>query len=138
MQPNLYELRGTGIEVSYSASSLDGKPRMTIRRGRKTWNFAGNEIRQLKTEIGELLTVTLETVPDQQTKTFTLAIPVINIPDGKPRQAFSTFAVATTTKTSIAGPKGVEGVVQTYQTIALRGNAKQVVFLAARKGAATA
>jgi len=135
MQPNLYELRGTGIEVNFSATSLDGKPRMAIRRGRKSWDFAGSEIRQLRTEIGTLLTVTLESTPDLQTKTFTLAIPIVNIPDGKPRQAMATIAVITTTRTSIAGPQGVEGVVQTYQTFALRGNAKQVVFFAEKKGA---
>jgi hypothetical protein len=136
MQPNLYELRGTGIEVTFSSSSLDGKPRMTIRRGRRTSNFAGSEIRQLKTEIGALQTVTLESVPDLQTKTFTLVIPAVNIPDGKQQQAMATIAVITTTKTSIAGPQGVQGVIQTYRTVALRGNAKQVVFFAEKKATA--
>ncbi len=135
-EPNLYELQGDGLQVTFTPAGIDGKAQLDVRRGRRTQNFRGDQIRSLQTEIGQQLTVTTDFQPDQQTKTLTLLIPIVHLPEGKTRQAMSTKAILTTTKTSLGGPQLVRGVVQTYQTATLRGSAKRVEFLTATKTSA--
>lgn len=123
--PNLYELTGTRLKVTYSSSSIAGKPLMTIRQGRKDQQFTGNEIKTDKTQIGQLITVTLETQPDRKTVLFSVLLPDVNLPDSQ-KANIKTEAVVTTIKTTIAGPP--KGQVQTYKTVLLSGTARSVDF----------
>ena len=52
--PNLYELSGEGITVTFSTTSIDGKPRFTFKKGRQTLSFSGNQITSQETEIARL------------------------------------------------------------------------------------
>ena len=123
--PNLYELTGTRLKVTYSSSNIAGKPLMTIRQGRKDQQFTGNEIKTDKTQIGQLITVTLETQPDRKTVLFSVLLPDVNLPDSQ-KANIKTEAVVTTIKTTIAGPP--KGQVQTYKTVLLSGTARSVDF----------
>lgn len=123
--PNLYELTGTRLKVTYSSSSIAGKPLMTIRQGRKDQQFTGNEIKTDKTQIGQLITVTTETQPDRKTVLFSVLLPDVNLPDSL-KANIKTEAVITTIKTTIAGPG--KGQVQTYKTVLLSGTARSVDF----------
>ena len=38
-EPNLYELQGGSLKVTYSTSSIAGKPVFTFQQGRKILNF---------------------------------------------------------------------------------------------------
>ena len=38
--PNLYQLSGERFGVTYSTTSIDGKPRFTFKKGRQTLNFS--------------------------------------------------------------------------------------------------
>jgi hypothetical protein len=125
-EPNLFELRGGGIKVTYSTSSLDGKPRLTYEDQKISLTFQGEEIRSMDTEIGLQLTVTLEQVPDLQTVTLTLILPTINLQGNEGR--FRTQAIITTHRTSIGGPDLVKGPLQLYRVKPLRGIARVVVF----------
>src|SRR5688572_12550708 len=124
--PNLYELNGEGIVVSYSTTSIDGKARLTYTKGRKSLSFSGKEITSSQTTIGTLVSVLIATVPDKSSTTFSILLPAIMLPDNSKKQSFRTIGITTVTSTSIAGP--VKGVQQTYKTVQLRGNAQQVEF----------
>jgi hypothetical protein len=125
-EPNLFELRGGGIKVTYSTSSIDGQPQLTYEDQKISLTFQGKEIRSLDTEIGLQLTVTLEQIPDLQTVTLTLILPMINLQGNEGR--FQTQAIITTHRTSIGGPDLVKGPLQLYRVKSLRGIARVVVF----------
>ena len=123
--PNLYELSGDRVAVTYSTTSIDGKPRFSYRKGRQTLNFSGNQIKSEGTSIGTLVSVVIASVPDKGTTTFSLLLPAIQLGDSK-RVSLRTIGIETLAKTSIAGPP--PGVQQTYKVVALRGSAKLVDF----------
>jgi len=123
--PNLFELSGDGITVSYSTTSIDGKPRFTYKRGRQTLNFAGKEITSTSVQIGTLVSVVIANVPDKGTTTFSVLLPAFRLADTK-KANFRTIGITTVSATTIAGPP--TGAQQTYKVAALRGSAKQVVF----------
>lgn len=126
--PNLFELRGRDLRITYSSSSITGKPLLQYR-GRVGGNksFSGQDIRTEQTEIGTLVTVTLEQVPDKHSVTLSVVLPAIN-GAGRSATPFKTTAVLTTHRTSIGGPALVKGPVQTYQTIPVDGQARSVRF----------
>jgi hypothetical protein len=125
-EPNLFELKGIGIELTYSTTSLSGQPQLTYKDRKRTFTFHGEEIRHLDSEIGLQVTVTLEQVPDLRTETLTLIIPAINGEGAS--TPFQTNAILTTHRTSIGGPALIKGLLQTYRVKALKGTARTVVF----------
>jgi hypothetical protein len=125
--PNLFELAGTGLTVSYATSSFAGPPQMTVKKGTKTKTFAGEQIRTAPTEIGILVNVDWEAVPDLRNVTLTVVIPRVNLgPTNKAK--ITTIAITTTAKTSIGGPGLVTGQVQSYKVDAVAGTASRVFF----------
>jgi len=125
LTPNSFQLTGDDIQVNYSTTSIDGKPRFTFKKGQKTLDFAGNQISSSNVKIGTLVSVVIAAIPDKSTTTFSILLPAIRLPESR-RQAFRTFGITTVTKTSIVGPP--VGVQQTYTTVALRGSARLVAF----------
>jgi len=123
--PNLFQLSGEGIEVTYSTTSIDGKPRFTFKKGRQTLSFSGNQISSVAAGIGTLVSVVIANVADKGVTTFSIMLPAIKLPESR-KQAFRTFGITTVAKTTIAGPP--TGAQQTYQTVALRGSAQQAEF----------
>ena len=125
LTPNSFQLRDDDIQVNYSTTSIDGKPRFTFKKGRNTLSFSGNQISSIALDIGTLVSVVIANLPDKGTTTFSILLPAIRLPDSK-RQAFRTFGITTVAKTTIAGPP--LGARQTYTTVALRGSAQFVTF----------
>ena len=123
--PNLYDLRGEGIVVTYSTTSIDGKPRLTLKKGRQTLNFSGDQITSLGTGIGTLVSVVTVKSVDRGFTTFSILLPAIQLTDSK-KLSFRTIGITTVTTTTIAGP--VKGAQQTYKTVGLRGSAQVVDF----------
>ena len=130
-EPNMFILQGVGpkykdVHISYSTSSITGKPLFNYKDSKGTHSFTGDEIRTQKTEIGTMATVTLESIPDFHVMTLTLLVPAINL-DGSSRE-FKTIAIRTTEKNTIGGPRLIKGAVQSYELIDLKGTASSVVF----------
>ena len=123
--PNFYQLSGERLGVTYSITSIDGKPRFTFKKGRQTLNFSGDQITSVETGIGTLVSVVIDNVPDKNRITFSVLLPAIRLPGSK-KQAFRTIGITTVTKTTIGGPP--LGAQQTYKIVALRGSAQQVPF----------
>jgi len=125
-QANLFELSGDDIQVTYSASSFTGRPLFSYRDGSLNRQFSGEDIRSVKAEIGELLTVTLEQIPDLRTVTFTLILPVVTVLPASVGTHIQVPGIITTTQTTIAGP--LLGPEKTYAQVTLKGTAQVVAF----------
>jgi len=130
-EPNMFTLQGVGpkykdIQISYSTSSITGQPLFSYKDSKGTHSFKGDEIRAQDTEMGTMVTVTLESIPDFRVTTLTLLLPAINL-DGSARE-FKTIAIRTTSKTTIGGPRFAKGVLQYYEVIDLKGTANSVKF----------
>jgi hypothetical protein len=75
IEPNNYTFKGKDIEVHYSATSKNGEPLMSYRDSERQVRARGNEIRQEQTELGTLVTLTLEPDADAGQLNFTLVVP---------------------------------------------------------------
>jgi hypothetical protein len=127
-QPNLFELAGEYTRITYSTTSITGQPQFHYQDNQRDLTFTGDDIRLLDTdEIGMLVSVTLEVIPDLHTLTLSVLIPQINL-KGETESPLSTLAILTTHLTSIGGPGLVEGPLQTYEVVALEGTARLVDF----------
>ena len=124
--PNQYDLRGPGVSVSYSTSSVAGQPQLSFKKGRQTLNFSGAEIGLLDTQIGTLITVTIAKTVDRGFTSFSFLLPTIELSTASAKQSFRTIGITTVHKTTIAGP--VKGPQQAYKSVQLRGTARQVKF----------
>ena len=124
-EANLFELRCDDTSVTYSTTSITGQPLLSYDGPEGQLSFSGDEIDSASTALGTEVTVTLDTVPDLHTITFTLLLPSFRLPDddGSP---FETVAIKTTHHTTIAGPPPGPGA--SYESVALHGVAKAVLF----------
>jgi len=122
---NLFELRRDETRLTYATSSIDGQPRLSYSDAGGDHSFAGDEIQAQETKLGTEVTVTLETVPDLHTITLTLLLASFKLGAGD-ESPFETLAIKTTNRTTIAGPPA--SPAQSYESIALHGVAKSVVF----------
>lgn len=122
---NVFELFGEAIQVSYASPNVLGGPRLSYRDPQRSLTFQGADIRSLDTELGEVLTVTLEAIPDFRTITFSLLLPVVTVlfPSG------STYirvpGVTATNPTTLAGPP--PGPERLYAVAMLQGTAQYIV-----------
>jgi hypothetical protein len=122
-KPNLYEFKGPHTQITYMTSS-DGVPRLTYQHHSESRTFSGAEIRTQETEIGRLVTVTLEVIPDLHTITLTVLVPPANVHGSRAR--LTTEAIRTTMRTSIGGPRLVRGQIAHYEPVRLQGEARNV------------
>ncbi len=125
-QANLFELSGDDIRITYSSSSFAGSPLFSYRDGSINRQFRAEEIRSVETEIGKLLTVTIEQIPDLRTVTFTLVLPAVTVLPGSAGTHIQVPGIKTVTYTTIAGP--VVGQEKIYSEVNLRGTAQAVAF----------
>ena len=126
-QPNLFQLAGGYTQITYSTTSITGQPQFHYQDQQRDVNVTGDDIRLLETEIGTLVTITLEVIPDLHTLTVSLLVPEINLNEGN-ESPLSTQAILTTHHTTIGGPGLVEGQLQSYEVVALEGTASLVDF----------
>jgi hypothetical protein len=126
-EPNIYEFKEPDTRITYSTTSKTGAPLLTYEHKGERRSFQGTEIRAQSTEIGRLVTVTLETVPDLHTVTLTVLVPPANLNGNGKKTLLSTEAIRTTMRTSIAGPRLVKGQIADYEVLRLHGEARSVV-----------
>ena len=126
--PNLYELQGDKVRITYSTSSISGQPQFNFSQGRKALHFSGPDIQTGKTLIGTLVTVKIDETPDLKRVMFSLLLPDVNLqPSGK-KANIKTIGIVTTIKMSIGGPALTRGALQSYKVTNLAGTAKIVPF----------
>jgi hypothetical protein len=116
----------THYPPSRTASSFTGQRQFNYRDVSTNHTFVGEEISLRDTEIGQLITVTLETVPDLRTVTFTLILPLVNVLPQSGGTRVQVPGILTTTHTTVSGP-GL-GAEKSYSTVNLQGTAQFVTF----------
>ena len=124
-QANSYDLSGNGITIKYSSTSLAGDPLFHYQDRRTKRDFRGDEVRTEKSELGSLVSVTLELLVDRGSTTFTVLVPKVNVGASGPADV-STYGITTEHRTSIAGPI-MPGQLDTYAAIELKGTAEFLV-----------
>jgi len=124
--PDFYQLHGAQLHITYSTTSIDGKPRFGYQDASQTLTFEGNQIRTVTTEIGILVTVTIHSTPDSGSTTFTLLVPTVNL--GPSNQAsIHTEGITTIHRFSIV-PAFNRGQTESYTVTPLTGTASLVFF----------
>jgi len=126
-EANHFEFTGP-IVLSYSRSSISGGPRLAYHDGEQELSFADEDITQASTAMGELVTVTLQHVPDAFVRTFTLVVPTVKL---RVTESVELDAIGVETvdrSGSLVPSAGPAGVLQTYRVHDLRGVAQHVRF----------
>jgi hypothetical protein len=121
---NLFELSGGGIQVTYSASGLEGVPLFSYRDGSMNLQFSGTQIKNEQTEMGEVLTVILKETSDLSITIFALILPLVNLWPGSVGTHIQVPGITVTTHTSFIG--AVLGQAKTYSAVTLEGYAQVV------------
>lgn len=117
-----YHLNGDGVRVAFSMENSD-ELELVFEDGQGEHKFSGRAIFREHTQAGFMPSVVLEQAPDLHTVTFTLAVPAANIPDNMKSIPIKTFAIRTTSRTSIGGSQLIEGQTESYEVLVLEGNA---------------
>jgi hypothetical protein len=129
---NLFDIAGP-IRINYSSSSITGDPRFSYKDSELDLNFQGDDINRIETSVGELVTVTLQIVPDAFVRTITLIVPTIRVGAGE-QEELDTLAIETTDRSGafVSGafvpPPGPAGVLQAYRVHQVSGSAQHVEF----------
>lgn len=125
VSPNLYHLSGHHLHVTYSTSSIDGKPILSYQDSHQSKSFKGDQIRTVECDLGTLVSVTLHVTVDVGSTTFSLFIPRMRIAQG---ESASVRTDCVTTLHSMPFAPVVHGQLDTYTVVTLHGTAQHVVF----------
>jgi hypothetical protein len=122
--PNLYQLSGKHLNITYSTSGIDGKPHFSYQDLQQALNFTGDQIRSVETEIGTLVTVTIRMTVDTGGTSFSLLLPRVNIP-GEQSVPIQTIGITTLHRFSVLP---INGQLDFYTVTNLHGSAARVFF----------
>ena len=85
-QPILFALTGSGVHLTYSSTSISGKPQLTYQDSGQTRQFSGDEIRRLDhPDLGTLVSVSLVKTVDAGSTSLTVVVPRVALPGRTPR-----------------------------------------------------
>jgi hypothetical protein len=113
-----YHLSGEDVKIAFHRGDQETT---TLEYNGKI--FRGDALHHEQTALGLLVSAVVETVPDLHTVSLTLAVPEVNPAPDEKSVHVSTFAILTTSRTSIGGPGLVHGQLQTYKHVPLKGKA---------------
>jgi hypothetical protein len=119
-QPNLYELSGNGILVTYATTSFGGQPQFYYQDALQSKSFSGQDIQTVETVLGRLVMVFLVRTVDSGSTTFTLIVPNVSLP------ASNSSSITTLHRFLIVKPP--QGQIENYTFHQLTGTASFVAF----------
>lgn len=126
-EANLFEISGP-IRISYARSSITGEPQLSYQDAELDLTVQGDQLDRTRTSIGELVSVTVEIVPDGFNRLMTLLVPTIRLSMGD-ELGFSTLLVETVDRSvGFVPPPGPAGVLQDYRVHQVQGTARVVAF----------
>jgi hypothetical protein len=120
--PNLYQLAGGGISITYIPSGAGGQPFLRYQDVHRMLHFFGKKIQQAEVaDLGMVVSVTLAITVDLGSTTFSVLVPRVNLPDHRGASALiSTEGITTVHSLSLA--PGVNlGQLDTYSVTPLNG-----------------
>ena len=124
--PNLYNLSGHHLHISYSTSGIDGKPHFSYQDTHTQLSFVGDQIRVAESELGQIVSVSIRRTVDTGGTTFSLLVPRVNLP-GEQSIPISTDGVTTVHRFSVI-PSFNQGQLDHYTVTKLNGTAAHVLF----------
>jgi len=125
-QPNLFELSGHGVQITYSTTGIDGQPHFNYSGSyghHESIAFSGSEIRTQQSELGTLVSVTLIRTVNAGDTVLTLLLPSIRL-TGETARPIETLAIISKT----FGILPHEGAQPIYDAVKLSGSAQKVFF----------
>jgi hypothetical protein len=125
--PNLYQLSGHHLHVTYSPTGIDGKPHMTYQDTHQSKSFKGDEIRAVECDLGYLVSITLRLTVDVGSTTLSVLIPRMRISPTSVA-AVHTECITTVHSMPFAPPAAVQGQLDSYTVTSLRGTAQAVAY----------
>jgi hypothetical protein len=125
--PNVYELKGGQMHIRFSTTSKDGQPYFSYEEGSQSLSFKGSQIRQVKAELGTLVSVTIHMTVDAGSTTFTLLLPKVNLAEQNSTAQIHTIGITTTHRFSVV-PAFNHGQTEIYTTTELSGTGSLVAF----------
>jgi len=126
IEPNQFELLGRGISVSFSRTSITGDPLFRYRDACREVSARGDDIRQVETEIGTLVTVTLEPDADAGSLLFSVLIPRARLEGVGSELRISTEGILTRSRFPFS-PVPSNDQLQEYRSVTMTGQASFVV-----------
>ena len=121
---NQYVLKGEGIQVSFSASSLTGEPLLDYRDRQRHVSAHGDEIQQVDVGIGTLVSIVLRPNADAGGLLFSVLIPPARLVGSDQRVAIHTVGITTHTAGFIFNTAQLDK----YSVVKLSGEANSVEF----------
>src|SRR3954447_14473700 len=107
VHPNLYQLSGGHLHVSYVTHSgpatpefPQGPPHFTYQDATQTLSFSGNQVEVVTTEVGQIVSVRIRMTVDTGSTTFSLLVPRVNLVAGHPA-LIHTFGITAVHRFSI-------------------------------------
>lgn len=126
VSPNLFQLSGQGRHISYATSGLNGLPHLHYQDSQHNLSFSGDQIRTVATDLGTLVSVTIQLTPDAGSSTYSVLIPRMHLRNGETGQV-RTEGILTLHRSSII-PALLHGQLDQYSVSALHGTAQHVLF----------
>jgi hypothetical protein len=77
-EANVFDFSGP-IHINYSRTSFTGQPLLSYQDAALDLQFQGDDITRTDTPAGELVTVTVQIVPDAFVRTMTLVVPTVRL-----------------------------------------------------------
>ena len=127
VSPNLYQLQGGEIHVSYATTGFDGKPTFSYQDAQSAQSFSGDQINVAETPIGQVVTVLIRRTIDTGSTSFSILIPTVNLTAVGQQAHIHTDGITTVHRFSVL-PAANRGQTELYQFIPMSGTAEQVVF----------
>lgn len=96
-EPNRFDITGSGVQITYEPIHFIDRPnlpQLTYQDSERNLTFHKGEIRTQHSELGTLVSVSLERTVDAGDSVLTLLLPSINLA-GASEQNFDTLAIIT-------------------------------------------
>jgi hypothetical protein len=126
-QANLFDVTGP-IRINFARSSITGQPQLSYQDAELKLSFQGDELDIVTTPIGDLVTVTVQSIPDALVRRISLLVPVVHLPAGE-QADFETIVIETVDRSGAFVPRpGPAGVLQSYRVHQVQATAQHVNF----------
>src|SRR5437868_5083002 len=114
---NVFNLQGNALHVSYSTGELGSKLELTYQDAQRSLSFTGDQLRNVSSDLGDEISVTLHLTTDIGSTTFTLFVPRIAI-ELNGHVAIETIGVTTLHRMPLIPPRHTQ--LDTYTVSKLR------------------
>ena len=126
VSPNMYQLSGNNLHITYSTSGIDGKPHFNYQDAQQNLSFIGDDIRTAECDLGTVVSVTIQRTIDSGSTSFSVLIPRVNL-FPKESVRIRTRGIVTIHRFSIV-PAANHGQLDLYTVTKLHSTALDVIY----------